>query len=395
MKTAETLHALRALVPLSALPLLWKDMDNEAIAESLASVLVELFDADFVYISATSHLEVEELAFGPEGRVPEALVLEIRTSLQSSLVRRPRRIPSPLSGDLVAVLATPLGSNAKAILVVASTRPDYPTGIERLILRMAANQATAAMERQGDSAVAGHLATLTNLSAHFIGVATLQGMPLFVNPAGLRLVGMTSMQEVLALHVFDFLDLHDRDRARYEVWPEILSEGRWSGELSFLNGKTGKATLLLVEGFRIDAPTAQPVAVGTISVDIRKWNQTEHTSNDPPGLAPTRQVILAVARIESLSARERQVLDALIAGQTHKVIAHELGLSVRTIEVHRARMMRRLGVRTLAEAIRLAVMSGIVEWRGRDAEDPTGNIDGPPAGDRPSTQLASLTDDEP
>src|SRR5690606_17297110 len=123
---------------------------------------------------------VEELAFGPEGRVPEALVLEIRTSLQSSLVRRPRRIPSPLSGDLVAVLATPLGSNAKAILVVASTRPDYPTGIERLILRMAANQATAAMERQGDSAVAGHLATLTNLSAHFIGVATLQGMPLFV-----------------------------------------------------------------------------------------------------------------------------------------------------------------------------------------------------------------------
>ena len=142
METAKTLHALRALAPL---PLLWKDMDNEAIAESLASVLVELFDADFVYISATSHLEVEELAFGPEGRVPEALVLEIRTSLQSSLVRRPRRIPSPLSGDLVAVLATPLGSNAKAILVVASTRPDYPTGIERLILRMAANQATAAM----------------------------------------------------------------------------------------------------------------------------------------------------------------------------------------------------------------------------------------------------------
>ena len=208
---------------------------------------------------------------------------------------------------------------------------------------------------------ARHLSTLVNLSAHFIGVATLQGMPLFVNPAGLRLVGMTSIKEAQALHVFDFLDLHDRDRARYEVWPEILSEGRWSGQLSFLNGKTGKATPLLVEGFRIDAPTAQPVAVGTISVDIRKWNQTEHTSNDPPGLAPTRQVILAVARIESLSARERQVLDALIAGQTHKVIAHELGLSVRTIEVHRARMMRRLGVRTLAEAIRLAIMSGTVE----------------------------------
>lgn len=361
LETVQARRALRAMLPLSELPLLWNDMHNEAIAESLASVLVKLFDADFVYISASPPLQVEELAFGPEGRVPEALALEIRTSLQSSWVRRPRRIPSPLSGDLVAVLATPLGSNAEAILVVASTRPDYPTGIERLILRMAANEATAAMERQGDSAVAGHLATLTNVSAHFIGVATLQGMPLFVNPAGLRLVGMTSIKEAQALHVFDFLDLHDRDRARYEVWPEILSEGRWTGQLSLLNRKSGKATPLLVECCRIDAPTAKPAAVGIISVDIRKLNQTEHTSNDPPALAPTRQVKPAVARIESLSARERQVLDALIAGQAHKVIAHELGLSVRTIEVHRARMMRRLGVRTLAEAIRLAVMSGIVE----------------------------------
>ena len=357
----ETRRAMRALAPLSALPLLWKDMNNQAIAESLASVLVELFDADFVYISATPHLHVEELAFGPEGRVPAALIPEIRASLQGWSVRRPSRIPCPLSGDLVAVLSTPLGYEAEAILIVASTRPDYPTGIERLILQIAANEATAAMEREENLAVARHLATLINLSAHFIGVATLQGMPLFVNPAGLRLVGMTSMQEVLALPVFDFLDFRDRDRARYEVWPEILSEGRWSGELSFLNGKTGKATPLLVENFRIDAPTAEPIAVGTISVDIRNWNQAEHTSNDPPGSATMREVMMATARVESLSVRERQVLDALIAGQAHKVIAHELGLSVRTIEVHRARMMRRLGVRTLAEAIRLAVMSGIVE----------------------------------
>ena len=359
MKTTETLHALRALVPLSALPLLWKDMDNEAIAESLASVLVKLFDADFVYISATAHLHVAELAFGSEGRVPAALISEIRRSLQGSRLRR--RIPSPLSGDLVTILSAPLGYKTEAALIVASTRPDFPTGIERLILRMASNEATAVMERGETLAGARHLATLVNLSAHFIGVATLQGMPLFVNPAGLRLVGMTSMQEVLALQVFDFLDFRDRDRARYEVWPEILSEGRWTGQLSLLNRKSGKATPLLVECCQIDAPTAKPAAVGIISVDIRKLNQTEHTSNDPPALAPTRQVKPAVARIESLSARERQVLDALIAGQAHKVIAHELGLSVRTIEVHRARMMRRLGVRTLAEAIRLAVMSGIVE----------------------------------
>jgi len=246
-------------------------------------------------------------------------------------------------------------------LFVASKRSDYPTGFERLVLRMAANEATAAMEQAEGPVVATHLTTLVSLSSNFIGVANLQGVPLFVNPAGLRLVGMASIQEAQELHVVDFLEFRDRDRARYEVWPRVLSEGRWAGQLSFLNAKTGMTTPLLVESFRIDARTTEPVAVGTISVDIRKWNRAERISNDSPALATTREIMLAVARVESLSERERQVLHALVAGCSHKVIAHELGISVRTIEVHRARMMRRLGVRTLAEAIKLAIISGAVK----------------------------------
>jgi two-component system response regulator FixJ len=65
----------------------------------------------------------------------------------------------------------------------------------------------------------------------------------------------------------------------------------------------------------------------------------------------------AARRLAALSPRERQVLDALLAGRPNKVIAYDLGLSVRTVEVHRARMMERLGVRHLSEAIRLAVMA--------------------------------------
>jgi FixJ family two-component response regulator/two-component sensor histidine kinase len=70
-----------------------------------------------------------------------------------------------------------------------------------------------------------------------------------------------------------------------------------------------------------------------------------------------REVEEAVERIARLSRREREVLEGLIAGKPNKTIAYELGLSVRTAEVHRARMMGRLGVRKLAEAIRLAVLS--------------------------------------
>jgi two-component system response regulator FixJ len=65
----------------------------------------------------------------------------------------------------------------------------------------------------------------------------------------------------------------------------------------------------------------------------------------------------AAALFQTLSQRERQVLEALMAGRSNKVIGYDLGISVRTVEVHRARMMDRLGVRQLAEAVRLAVLA--------------------------------------
>jgi two-component system, LuxR family, response regulator FixJ len=69
------------------------------------------------------------------------------------------------------------------------------------------------------------------------------------------------------------------------------------------------------------------------------------------------EAVEAGEQIGTLSRRERQVLDELSAGRPNKVIAYDLGISVRTVEVHRARMLERLGVRSLAEAIRLAVLA--------------------------------------
>ena len=66
-----------------------------------------------------------------------------------------------------------------------------------------------------------------------------------------------------------------------------------------------------------------------------------------------------MARIAVLSPREREVLDLLMAGKPNKAIARDLGLSPRTVEVHRARLMARLDVGSLAEAVRLAVQAGL------------------------------------
>jgi two-component system response regulator FixJ len=77
-----------------------------------------------------------------------------------------------------------------------------------------------------------------------------------------------------------------------------------------------------------------------------------------------QEVTNAVKRIGALSPREWQVLEGLVAGDPNKVIAYDLGLSVRTVEVHRARMMERLGVRQLAEAVRLAVLAKLAHAPG-------------------------------
>lgn len=76
-----------------------------------------------------------------------------------------------------------------------------------------------------------------------------------------------------------------------------------------------------------------------------------------------REPAEAAQRIATLSPREREVLDGLVTGRPNKVIAFDLGISVRTVEVHRARMMERLGTRKLADAVRLAVLAKLAPPR--------------------------------
>lgn len=97
------------------------------------------------------------------------------------------------------------------------------------------------------------------------------------------------------------------------------------------------------------------------------------------GFADREAATEAVERIATLSPRERQVLDALVAGRPSKVIAYDLGISVRTVEVHRARMLERLGTRRLVEAIRLAVLADLAPDSARMAKADTavgGNVRG-------------------
>ena len=62
----------------------------------------------------------------------------------------------------------------------------------------------------------------------------------------------------------------------------------------------------------------------------------------------------AAVRLQALTAREREVLDGLAKGLPNKTIAYDLGISPRTVEIHRANVMSKLEVRSLSEALRIA-----------------------------------------
>ena len=97
----------------------------------------------------------------------------------------------------------------------------------------------------------------------------------------------------------------------------------------------------------LEKPYSDHALLGSIEVAFARENRynRDHDIAD------------AIRRIATLSPREREVLDGLLAGRPNKLIAYDLGISVRTVEVHRARMMERLGIRQFTEVIRLGVMA--------------------------------------
>jgi two-component system response regulator FixJ len=77
------------------------------------------------------------------------------------------------------------------------------------------------------------------------------------------------------------------------------------------------------------------------------------------GEARVAERVEIAERIETLSGRERDVLIGLVGGKANKVIAHDLDISPRTVEIYRANLMTKMQARSLSELVRMALLAGI------------------------------------
>lgn len=69
-------------------------------------------------------------------------------------------------------------------------------------------------------------------------------------------------------------------------------------------------------------------------------------------------------KLAALSKREREVLEGLVLGKPNKIIAFDLGISPRTVEIYRANLMTKMSANSLSDLVRMAMLAGILESAG-------------------------------
>jgi len=72
------------------------------------------------------------------------------------------------------------------------------------------------------------------------------------------------------------------------------------------------------------------------------------------------EIAQITAKLNGLSVRERQVLNGLLAGHPNKTIAFDLDISPRTVEIHRANVMTKMGASSLSDLVRMAILAGLI-----------------------------------
>jgi FixJ family two-component response regulator len=137
------------------------------------------------------------------------------------------------------------------------------------------------------------------------------------------------------------LDLQREMKRRAQDLPIIIITGHGDVPLAVAALKAGAVDFL-------EKPFDAAAILDTVDEALRRIE-----ANRPAG-GMDRAAI--AARVGQLTAREREVMDLVVAGHPNKVVAHRLGIAVRTVEIHRARVMEKTGARNLSELVRLSIL---------------------------------------
>ena len=142
-------------------------------------------------------------------------------------------------------------------------------------VRFLAPTGTDITDRKRAEADREKFVTLVENSTDFIGMCDLNGVPLFVNRAGLELVGLDSIEQARLTPVSDFFFPEDQHLIMNEFFPAVMEQGHGEIEIRFRHFKTGKARWMAYKVLRLSDNENQPIAFATVSQDITERKQLE------------------------------------------------------------------------------------------------------------------------
>jgi two-component system, LuxR family, response regulator FixJ len=135
----------------------------------------------------------------------------------------------------------------------------------------------------------------------------------------------------------DGLELQRQLRARHIGLPVIVMTGHGDVPLAVEAMKAGAVDF-------IEKPFGDETLLSAIRIAVDRHNRSARRDDE---------VATIRTKLGTLSARELEVLDGLIAGRPNKTIAYDLNISARTVEVHRANLMAKMGAASLSELVRM------------------------------------------
>lgn len=158
----------------------------------------------------------------------------------------------------------------------------------------------------------------------------------------------------------DFLSEHNNDRAGCLVL-DIRMPGLGGLELQEKLNELGCTLPIIFITGHGDVPMAveamQKGAVDFIQKPFRDQELLDRIGEaikaDQERRSAREEQTVVRSRMEKLTNREREVLDLVVTGKPNKVIAYELGVSQRTVEIHRARVMEKMEAKSLADLVRM------------------------------------------
>jgi two-component system response regulator FixJ len=197
-----------------------------------------------------------------------------------------------------------------------------------------------------DEAVRSSLAFL--LSTAKIGVQTYESATAFLTAlpdartgcvvTDVRMPGMSG------------LDLLRELKARKLAMPVIVITGHGDVQLAVEAMKIGAADF-------IEKPFDDDVLLAAVRGALSRSEKNAEQEGERAKL---------IEKLDTLSNRERDVLEGLVAGKPNKIIAFDLGISPRTVEIYRANVMTKTGAGSLSDLVRMALLAGTIEPLSKD-----------------------------